>query len=281
MRSHRWVDHNPGLMTPHSRLQGVVRTIRDSHKQLDAGLNHKDILPAGTHRYFFELSLADDTAETVEGIPEASIGYYVEARVLRSRLRSNFVAFKKIRIVSTAYNTASELYGGLSIDNLWEGKAEYSIGISQASSALGSMLGVTMRIHPLLKGLQLGPIAVQLFETLRISNLIDAASFAKYHRDRKVAEWSLDTDGEQHWYEMMEDNSREGWMISVPIQLPTRLDQCAQDVNRLGIHVSHQFHITVRLKIADGHYSEVCYPSERVKFCPGDLCYLTLYDCEL
>ncbi|KAG8423818.1 hypothetical protein J3458_000673 [Metarhizium acridum] len=215
-------------------------------------------LPAGNYEYPFEFMLPGDTAESVEGIPEASITYRLKATVGRGKLAYDLHAYKHLRIIRTLEPGALEFLHAMSVENIWPNKVDYSIIIPQKAVVFGGTINMEMRFTPLLKGLELGDITAKMIE-IRDCWIQGATglSMREYRTEREVATWRFEVNREEHWQDMIQDTGQEGWALVKPLPLPKRLRQCIQDLNHHGIKVRHKIKLTVALKNPDGHISEL------------------------
>ncbi|KAM0246396.1 hypothetical protein ACHAQJ_010232 [Trichoderma viride] len=254
-----WSD--PGSSTPGVTGQRVDRTISILDHRFPAfvGTHGKSMtLPAGNYEYPFEYTLPGDTAESVEGIPEASITYRLKATVSRGKFAYDLHAYKHLRIIRTLEPGALEFLHAMSVENIWPNKIEYSIVIPQKAVVFGGTINMEMRFTPLLKGLELGDISAKMVE-IRDCFIQGATGLnMREHRvERDVASWKFAVDREEHWHDMIEDSGQEGWLLNKPLVLPKKLRQCIQDLNHHGIRVRHKIKLTVALKNPDGHISEL------------------------
>ncbi|KAL7787476.1 hypothetical protein V8C37DRAFT_390456 [Trichoderma ceciliae] len=254
-----WSD--PGSSTPAVTGQRVDRTttILDHKWPAFIGTHGKSMtLPTGNYEYPFEYNLPGDTAESVEGIPEASITYRLKATVSRGKFAYDLHAYKHLRIIRTLEPGALEFLHAMSVENIWPNKIEYSIVIPQKAVVFGGTINMEMRFTPLLKGLELGDITAKMVE-IRDCFVQGATGLnMREHRvERDVATWKFAVDRGEHWHDMIEDSGQEGWLLNKPLALPQKLRQCIQDLNHHGIRVRHKIKLTVALRNPDGHVSEL------------------------
>lgn len=222
------------------------------------GHNKSTTLLPGNYEYPFEYMLPGDTAESVEGIPEASITYRLKATVSRGKLAYDWHAHKHLRIIRTLEPGALEFLHAMSVENIWPNKVDYSIVVPQKAVVFGGVINMEMRFTPLLKGLELGDITAKMVE-IRDCWIqgVTGLSMREHRTEREVSIWRFEVNREEHWSDMIEDTGQEGWSLVKPLPLPKRLRQCIQDLNHHGIKVRHKIKLTVALKNPDGHISEV------------------------
>ncbi|KAK2596668.1 hypothetical protein QQS21_006243 [Conoideocrella luteorostrata] len=255
-----WTDHRSSAPGVSGQKVDKATTILDHRWQPFVGGPHGKsmTLPAGNYEYPFEFMLPGDTAESVEGIPEASITYRLKATVGRGKLAYDLHAYKHLRIIRTLEPGALEFLHAMSVENIWPNKVDYSIIIPQKAVVFGGTINMEMRFTPLLKGLELGDITAKMIE-IRDCWIQGATglSMREYRTEREVATWRFEVNREEHWQDMIEDTGQEGWALTKPLPLPKRLRQCIQDLNHHGIKVRHKIKLTVALKNPDGHISEL------------------------
>ncbi|KAK3381400.1 hypothetical protein B0H63DRAFT_524125 [Podospora didyma] len=223
------------------------------------GGNNKGVtLPAGNYEWPFELMLAGNTTESVEGMREASITYKLKATVARGKLAYDFHTYKRLRIIRTLESSALEFLHAMSVENIWPNKVEYSIIVPQKAVVFGSSIPLETRFTPLLKGLELGDITVRLFEVHDIVTPSHAGHAVREHKkEKEIASWTIPVNRDEHWQNMIEDTGQEGWVMNTALDLPRKLGKCLQDVNAQGIKVRHKLKLVVALKNPDGHISEL------------------------
>lgn len=215
-------------------------------------------LPAGNYEYPFEYMLPGDTAESVEGIPEASITYKLKSTIGRGKLAYDIHSYKHLRIIRTLEPGALEFLHAMSVENIWPNKVDYSIVIPQKAVVFGGFVTMEMRFTPLLKGLELGEVTAKLIEVRDCMLQGPAGITMREHRtEREVSVWRFDVTREEHWSDMIEDTGQDGWALTKQLNLPRKLRQCVQDLNHHGIKVRHKIKLTVALKNPDGHISEL------------------------
>lgn len=202
--------------------------------------------------------LPGDTAESLEGIPEASITYRLKATVGRGKLAYDLHSYKHLRVIRTLEPGALEFLHAMSVENIWPNKIDYSIVIPQKAVVFGGVIDMEMRFSPLLKGLELGDITANMVE-IRETCIQGASGYSgREHRvERDVATWKFSVSREETWQDLIEDTGQEGWTMTKKLNLPRKLRQCVQDFNLHGIKIRHKIKLTVALRNPDGHISEL------------------------
>lgn len=212
-----------------------------------ASANMTHILPIGNHEFPFEAILPGDLPESIEGLDVAQVVYRMQATIERGRFQSNLFAKKHLRIIRTVGSDSFELSQTVSIDNTWPGKVEYSVSIPSKAVPIGSSAPVLLTMVPLLKGLKLGTIKIQLAETVSLASPVGATHCKESIKAEAIIpapEGGL--DGE------------DKWEINDFFTIPTSLTKVTQDcqVNQY-IKVSHKLKFGVGLINPDGHISEL------------------------
>jgi arrestin-related trafficking adapter 4/5/7 len=215
-------------------------------------------LAPGNYEYPFEYLLPGDTSESVEGIPEAAITYRLKATVGRGKLAYDLHAYKHLRIVRTLEPGALEYVHAMSVENIWPNKIDYSIVIPRKAVVFGGQVELEMRFTPLLKGLELGEVTVQMQENRETRLHSQSGHVLREHKiEREVSVWKFEINRDESWRDTIEDTGQEGWVMTKKLPLPKKLVHCVQDVHLHGIKIRHKIKLTVALKNPDGHISEV------------------------
>ncbi|KAI1174380.1 arrestin [Nemania sp. FL0916] len=253
-----WVD---GRQTPsgihNHKVDRTISILRHEWPPFVGETNHHNTLAPGNYEWPFEIMLGGDTPESIEGLYQTGITYLFKATVSRGKLAKNLHAFKRLRIIRTLEPAALELNHAMSVENVWPNKIEYSVLIPQKAVVFGSSIPLEMRFMPLLKGLEMGNIAVKMFESQELTMTGQGHPIRMHKHDREVATWNLEVTREKHWHDIIEETGQEGWMVNEELPLPKRLNRCIQDCDAQGIKIRHKIKLNVALNNPDGHVSEL------------------------
>lgn len=219
--------------------------------------HHSHILTPGNYEWPFELMLDGSTQESVEGLYQTGISYFLKATISRGKLAKNHHAFKRLRIIRTLDPSALEFNHAMSVENIWPNKVEYSIVIPQKAVVFGSHVPLDMRFTPLLKGLEMGEITVRLLEMQEFSVPGHGALPRTHKAEREVTHWTFEVKRDEHWQDDIEETGQEGWNVHKELPLPQTLAKLLQDCSVEGIKIRHKLKLTVALKNPDGHVSEL------------------------
>jgi len=211
-------------------------------------------LQAGNYEWPFELQLPGNTAESLEGLRQASITYKLKATIARGKFAHDLHAYKRLRIVRTLDPSALEFVHSMSVENIWPDKIDYSIVVPQRAVVFGTSLMLETRVSPLLKGLEMGDITIKLVE---YHDIASGHKGREFHNDRVVSSWTVPVSREEHWNDMIDDTGQEGWVIRTALDLPRKLGPCLQSATVHGIKIRHKLKVVVALKNPDGHTSEL------------------------
>jgi hypothetical protein len=118
---------------------------------------------------------------------------------------------------------------------------------------------------PILKGLRIGKIIVQLYEAQEFMLYDDIHSLV---REVTRAEYDVPEDFET----LGED--QEGFHLKQRLTLPRTLKSCVQDVDCRGMKVRHKLMFNVQLHNPDGHLSEVPHPKSSLPIELGMLTFI-------
>ncbi|GAV55404.1 hypothetical protein ZYGR_0AV00350 [Zygosaccharomyces rouxii] len=221
--------------------------------------HHHHTLLQGNYEFPFSAILPGSLVESVEGLPNASITYKLEANIERNKFYSDLICRKHIRVVRTLQTDAVELSETMAVDNTWPNKVDYSISVPAKAIAIGSLTPIHIEVVPLMKGLRLGPIKVTMIENSQY-----CGSFGNVAtQERTVCKTKL-KDPLGHVNRGPRDPEEEElafqdrWQVDTFLQVPTSLSKCVQDCTLLNsIKVRHKLKFVISLINADGHVSEL------------------------
>lgn len=229
--------------------------------------NGSQNVPKGNYEFPFNIVLPGTITESVEGLPNASVIYKLEAVLERSNT-SDYIRQKPLRIVRTLRHDAVELSETVAVDNRWPKKVEYSISVPAKAIAVGSAMPIYIMIVPLLKGLKLGNIKVTLLETSQYLGNIGGV----INQDRIVSKMKVkDPLGHMALINKRKNNNNDDdtgthqiidfqdrWEIDTLINVPASLSKCTQDCDIYSnIKVRHKLKFSITLINPDGHLSEL------------------------
>ena len=139
---------------------------------------------------------------------------------------------------------------------MWLNKIDYSISTPTKAAVFGSTIPVDFRLIPLVKGLAVGKIGIELEELQDF----DTSSVFTHNRSYSCSRIVTQEEWETAEDTQIEDvDGREGYRFQRCVKIPKRLRSCIQDVDAVGIRVRHKLIIQVRLLNPQGHVSEVRY----------------------
>lgn len=228
-----------------SNLQALHNSLSSS-----ASLNNKSnhVLVQGNYEFPFSAILPGSMPESVEGLPGGSVVYKLEATIDRGKFHNDMVAKKHLRVVRTLGTDAVELSETVAVDNTWPKKVEYSLNVPSKAIAIGSGTPISFMLVPLLKGLRLGDIKIQLVEYY---------SYMGYGQlfsgERTVVEKLISRPQDDD-----ETFQLDKWEVDSYVRIPALLSQCTQDCDiTLHLKVRHKFKFGIGLVNPDGHVSEL------------------------
>lgn len=223
-------------------------------------------LPAGNYEWPFELMMAGDTSESLEGSRDASITYGLRATISRGKLARHISYTKKLRIIRTFAPTALEFMHNMSVEQTWINKVDYSVSIPTKAAVFGGSIVLETRFTPLVKGLEIEKIVVTLVEFQEFSMHSRHYIYTREHKSkREISQWDFEMSREQYWQDTIEETGQEGWVMKKTLQLPKRLSECIQDIDTQGIRVYHKLKIHIPIRNQDGHVSHVSQPFSRYR----------------
>ena len=215
-------------------------------------------LPAGNYEWPFEFMLPGNTAETVEGMPEACISYRLKATISRPKLLRAVYTRKRLRVFRTPSSDTLEMMQSLPIERTWLNKIDYFVNLSTGVVMHGGSVILEMRLSPVIKGLSLEHFSVSLME-FREFHVQNRTLFPlRDHRtERTISTWDFQVSTDHTRQDMHEGTGPQVWAITQKLDIPNRLSDCIQDMDVRGIRVHHKVRVVIPLRNADGHISEV------------------------
>lgn len=223
--------------------------------------NHHTLVK-GNYEFPFSAILPGSLTESVEGLPNASVVYKLEATIERIKFYTDLICRKHLRVVRTLSPDSLELSETVAVDNTWPKKVDYSISIPAKAIAIGSATLIHILIVPLLKGLKLGPIKINLVEHSQYCGSFGAVST----QERTVSKVKLRDPLEHMNGDQSSPNGSEGedlafqdrWEVNTMMEVPASLSKCTQDCTLLNsIKVRHKLKFVISLVNPDGHVSEL------------------------
>ena len=215
-----------------------------------SNLTKSHTLLLGNYEFPFSAILPGNIPESVEGLPGVSVIYRLEASIDKGKLfHNNIIARKRLRVIRTLTTDAVELSESVAVDNTWPGKVEYSLNVPTKAVSIGSTVPISFMLVPLLKGLRLGKITIQLIELYSYVGYIPPA----YSNERIIVEKSIKKPDEDD-----PNFQLDKWEINHHLRLPTSLAKVTQDCDiEPYLKVRHKLKFTIGLINPDGHVSEL------------------------
>lgn len=206
-------------------------------------------LVSGNYEFPFSTILPGDMPESVEGLPGASVIYKLEASIDRGKFHQPMVTKKHLRVVRTLTTDSVELSESVAVDNTWPKKVEYSLNVPSKAIAVGSSVPITLSMVPLLKGLRLGEIKINLCEYYSYMGYVPPV----HNGERIIANKTIPRpDDDDPNFQM------DKWQVDCVLKIPPSLSKCTQDVDILSnIKVRHKIKFAIGLVNPDGHVSEL------------------------
>ncbi|QLQ78430.1 hypothetical protein HG537_0A06770 [Torulaspora globosa] len=223
--------------------------------------SHYHTLVKGNYEFPFSAILPGSIPESVEGLPNASVVYKLEATIERNKFHTDLICRKHLRVVRTLAPDALELSETVAVDNTWPNKVEYSISIPEKAIAIGSSTPIHILIIPLLKGLKLGPIKIQMVEHYQYCGAFGSVT----SQERTVNKMRIKdplNHMNQDENEVSDENEdfqfQDRWEVDTTFHIPASLSKCTQDCTLLNsIKVRHKVKFVISLVNPDGHVSEL------------------------
>ncbi|KAK6465028.1 O-dinitrobenzene, calcium and zinc resistance protein [Scheffersomyces coipomensis] len=224
-----------------------LASLNGSSSNLSSSKSH--LLVQGNYEIPFSSILPGNMPESIEGLPGASLVYRLEATIDKGKFHNPMVAKKHIRVIRTLTTDSVELSETVAVDNTWPKKVEYSLNVPQKAIAIGSGTPVSFMMVPLLKGLRLGDIKIQLVEYYSFLGYLPPP----YNGERIVTERKIKQPDENDPNFQMDK-----WEVDTFLRVPPSLAKCTQDCDiQQHVKVRHKLKFVIGLVNPDGHVSEL------------------------
>lgn len=207
----------------------------------------------GKYEFPFTSILPGDINETIDGLPNTNVSYYLEAIIERTNGKSDLYCRKYIRIVRTITPDIAEISETVNVTDTWTNRIFYSISVGAKTLAIGSKVPINISVIPLKSGLRLGTIRISLYET--------AEYYYKGTRtkiDRVVSRMKIENPEKLLVKLIKDDKFQEKWELDLPFRIPASLSKCTQDcIVMREIRVTHKFKCSINFYNEDGHVSKI------------------------
>ncbi|KAI5957571.1 creD [Candida theae] len=247
MRSRSGLNLAQLSQSSHSLLSSRSSSSTNVHKTAVPGGAANHVLVQGNYEIPFSAILPGDMPESIEGLPGCSSVYRLEATIDRGKFHSALVTKKHLRVVRTLTTDAVELSETIAVDNTWPKKVEYSLSCPTRALAIGSGTPISMMLVPLLKGLTLGEIKIQLVEFYSyVGNVPPMHQAERVIASKKIPKPDPDAF------------NMDKWEIETFLRIPASLSKCCQDVDlQSHVTVRHKLKFGIGLVNPDNHVSEL------------------------
>ncbi|KAL8872247.1 MAG: hypothetical protein Q9174_002094 [Haloplaca sp. 1 TL-2023] len=224
--------------------------LRNVWEFVHLGTKRSDTLSAGNYEFPFDYVIPGNYPESIEGLADWIV-YRMKATIDRGLLAQNVLARKHLRIVRTLATTAEELFSDMAIENIWEGKVNYTLSTPSKGVVFGTAILANFKLASQLKGLTIGQVETRVCENQK-TTFESKKGIKKPPVTRIVAEDQFEYPQDQATQCV---DGQDSWIFSRSLSLPRSLKQCLQTVDALGIRVSHKLVFKVKLINPDGHVS--------------------------
>ncbi|KAI5953943.1 creD [Candida margitis] len=247
LRSRSGLNLSQLSQSSHSLLSSQSSSSTNVPRTTVSGGAGNHVLVQGNYEIPFSAILPGDMPESIEGLPGCSSVYKLEATIDRGKFHSTLVTKKHLRVVRTLTTDAVELSETIAVDNTWPKKVEYSLSCPTRALAIGSGTPISMMLVPLLKGLTLGEIKIQLVEFYSyVGNVPPMHQAERVIASKKIPKPDPDSF------------NMDKWEIETFLRIPASLSKCCQDVDlQSHVKVRHKLKFGIGLVNPDNHVSEL------------------------
>ncbi|CAB4254533.1 similar to Saccharomyces cerevisiae YFR022W ROG3 Protein that binds the ubiquitin ligase Rsp5p via its 2 PY motifs [Maudiozyma barnettii] len=207
----------------------------------------------GKYEFPFTSVLPGDINETIDGLPNTNVSYYLEAIIERSNGKSDLYCRKYVRIIRTITPDIPEISETINVSDTWTDRIFYSMSVAAKTLAIGSKIPINISIIPLKSEIKLGAIRISLYETAEY-----CYKGIRSKVDRVVARVKLENPEKMLVKLMHDDKFQEKWELDVPFRIPANLSKCTQDCQIVSeVRVTHKFKFSINFTNPDGHVSRL------------------------
>ncbi|MCJ1397494.1 hypothetical protein MMC11_000687 [Xylographa trunciseda] len=257
---------NTGPRAGHAIAKSDREHLHEDWDFVESDRGQSKTLRPGNYEYPFEAILPGTSPESVEGLPDTWVIYRIKATVQRGRFAKDLITRKHFRVIRTFDDSALELSHGMSkttetlaymkqsIENFWVEKIDYCLSTPTKAVIFGTSIQCDFRLSPLLKGLKIEKMEVELVELhdFTVEYILNYDRRHEYSRTVAAAAWELPEGTETE-----DIDGQEGYLFSGKLDMPKSLRECRQSVDLLGIKIKHKLKFNVKLGNPDGHISEL------------------------
>ncbi|KZW03940.1 hypothetical protein EXIGLDRAFT_9156 [Exidia glandulosa HHB12029] len=144
-------------------------------------LDKKTTLKPGSHEFPFTITLAPDVPCTLPDIGGmAHVTYTLRGRAVRTGLWPNFTCERPVHLVRSYPRESVEFQNVYEAENVWRGKAIYSIALPHRAWAAGDTLMTLVKLVPLSKDAIPAELRLSLREDVRILTTNGPRSFTRH-----------------------------------------------------------------------------------------------------
>lgn len=206
------------------------------------------ILPPGNYELPFQISLPQDTPETVEGLQSGSVLYTMECSIERQGFnKANFTKYEYLRIFRTLKPDDMAIQEEVYVGKNWPNKLQYEISIPSRAIPIGGATPINVKIYPFQKGYKLRRITASLIQHYEFKD-----SAGEVYDDENVIQKQMLTK-----FDDIPgcDSSRDNLLIdevkiNSVIQFPDDLKRATQDCDVADdlIKVRHKLQVVLNLR---------------------------------
>ncbi|GMM54777.1 Rog3 protein [Maudiozyma humilis] len=245
------LDNRGNLVRPKSTTSLV--NMKSTTSPLSFQRRKSHTLIKGKYEFPFTTVLPGDMNETIDGLPNTNLSYYLEAIVERSNGKSDLYCRKYLRIVRTITPDIPEISETVSVRDTWPNRIFYCISVPAKTIAIGSKVPLSISIIPLQSGIKLHTIRVTLYEQAEY-----CCKGGRSKIDRAISRIKIDNPDQRVIKLRTDEKFQEKWDLDLPFRIPASLSKCTQDCEVFSeIRVTHKFKFVVHFVNPDGHISKL------------------------
>ncbi|KAJ4982959.1 carbon catabolite repression protein [Stagonosporopsis vannaccii] len=218
--------------------------------------NRPSLVEPGNHVWPFLFDLDALPAESVEGLGDTHVTYYVKATVVTAGyLTKNISTTTQLRVVRVLENGASESFDPDQTEcGVWQDQLHYHITASPQWHHWGCPIALKFKFQPFTKGISIERIVARLHEEIRLRAPTQHRNL--FYRSESVVA-GVEASSANDSAMLLDDaaNVSDGHRFEVEVPLPQSLKACRQSVVQDRIQITHLLKMELYIR---NRFGEVC-----------------------
>ncbi|CAI2176192.1 4534_t:CDS:2 [Funneliformis geosporum] len=143
------------------RFSVISSSPSDTSSSIFTSSSRFHLIPAGIHKYPFELFVPGKVPETIEAV-RGTVNYKLSAAAIRSGLFPNLHVSQRVPIIRTILEERNS--EGIAIASNWNDQLDYEITIPKRAYPMGDSIDIDLKLTPRVKRMQVVGVKIQIDE---------------------------------------------------------------------------------------------------------------------